>query len=260
MIAIANNLAALKKRVLRFFESPKRLEVKNFIRILSGSGEVLVFGGLLRDIALYGGGEFNSDIDLVIDCSSEVLFEFFQKRNALSGRNHFGGYRVKVGGWSIDVWPMRETWAFASGKVEFVDRESLLSTTITNWDSVAFSFKDNSLIADRSYVDCLKRRELDIILVENPNRLGAFLRVLKLIFDKQVEVLLPKALIYLKEGFSEFSSKDLFSSQIKAFNKVYFSEQELDCFKLEVFSLDSSLFGRSISLKGTTFDITFDGI
>lgn len=258
MIAIASNLEALKKRVIRFFDSPKRLEVKNFIRILSGSGEVLVFGGLLRDIALYGGGEFNSDIDLVVDCSSETLFDFFQRRGALSGRNHFGGYRVKVGGWSIDVWPMRETWAFASGNVEFVDRRSLLLTTITNWDSVAFSFMDNALLSDFYYVDSLKRRELDVILVENPNRIGALLRVLKLVFDKQVEVLLPKALMYLKDGFSEFSSADLFRFQIKAFNKIYFSERELESFRIEILSLDPSLFGRSICLKGTTFDIGFD--
>lgn len=257
MIAIASNLGALKKRVVRFFDSPKRLEVKNFIRILSESGEVLVFGGLLRDIALYGGGEFNSDIDLVVDCSPEVLFGFFQGRGALSGRNHFGGYRVKVGGWSIDVWPMRETWAFVSGNIKFINRRSLLLTTITNWDSVAFSFMDNALIADSGYVDSLKRRELDVVLVENPNRLGALLRVLKLIFDKQVEVLLPKALMYLKDGLSEFSSGDLFKFQIEAFNRIYFSEQEIENFRVEIYSLDPSLFGRSISLKGATFDIGF---
>lgn len=258
MIAIVSNLAALKKRVIRFFESPKRLEVKSFINTLSEYGEVLVFGGLLRDIALYGGVNFNSDIDLVVDCSPDVLFDFFQRQNAHSEQNQFGGYRVKVGGWSIDVWPMRETWAFASGNVKFVNRESLLLTTITNWDSVAFSFMDNTLISDPYYVDSLRLRELDVVLVENPNRLGAFLRVLKLIFDKQVEVLLPKALIYLKDGFSEFSSADLFKFQIKAFNKVYFSEQELDRFRLETCSLDPSLFGRSISLRGATFNISFD--
>ncbi|MFK9084465.1 hypothetical protein [Pseudomonas neuropathica] len=257
MIAIASNLEALKKRVIRFFDSPKRLEVKNFVRILSGSGEVLVFGGLLRDIALYGGSVFNSDIDLVIDCSPEVLFRFFEERNALSGRNNFGGYRVKVGGWSIDVWPLRETWAFASGNVDFVDRRSLLLTTITNWDSIAYSFMDNALIADSYYMEGLRRRELDVILVENPNRLGALLRVLKLIFDKQVEVLLPKALMYLKAGLSEFSSADLFRSQINAFNKIYFSEEEIERFRKEIYTLDPSLFGRSISLKGTTFDIGF---
>lgn len=257
MIAIASNLGALKKRVIRFFGSPKRLEVRNFIRILSQSGEVLVFGGLLRDIALYGGGKFNSDIDLVVDCPSDILFGFFEKYGGLSGRNHFGGYRVKVGGWSIDVWPMKETWAFVSGYVDCVDRESLLLTTITNWDAIAFSFKDDALISSRDYIESLRRRELDIVLVENPNRLGAFLRVLKFIFDKQVEVLLPKALMYLKDGFLEFSSEELYLFQIQAFNRIYFSEQEVESFKSEIFSLDVGLFGSSISLKGTTFSIGF---
>ena len=217
----------------------------------------MVFGGLLRDIALYGGGKFNSDIDLVVDCSPDILFAFFEKHGGLLGRNHFGGYRVKVGGWSIDVWPMKETWAFVSGYVDYVDRESLLLTTITNWDAIAFSFKDEALISGHDYIDSLRRRELDIVLVENPNRLGAFLRVLKLIFDKQVEVLLPKALMYLKDGFSEFSSRELYVFQVQAFNRVYFSEQEIESFRAEVFSMSAGLFGSSISLKGTTFCIGF---
>ena len=108
MIATANNLNTLKKRVLRFFESPKRAEVKHLVRVLSKGGEVLVFGGLLRDIALYGGDSFNSDIDLVVDCSPAMLFDFFEKAAPSAKKNHFGGYRVKVGGWSIDVWPIKK--------------------------------------------------------------------------------------------------------------------------------------------------------
>lgn len=257
MIATANNLITLKKRVLRFFESPKRVEVRNFIRVLSHKGEVLVFGGLLRDIALYGGEGFNSDIDLVVDCSPAVLFDFFEAKSQLGKRNNFGGYRVKVGGWSIDVWPIKRTWAFASGYVPYVDRRSLLLTTITNWDAIAYSFKDGALISQDDYIESLVNKELDIVLVENPNGLGAFLRVLKLIFDKQVEVLRPGAVAYLKLEFERFSPEELFVLQKKAFGRVYFSLGDLVFFKKEIFSLERDLFGTPIFLKGSNLGIDF---
>ncbi|MGY2175682.1 hypothetical protein [Pseudomonas azotoformans] len=257
MIATANNLITLKKRVLRFFESPKRAEVKHLIRVLSKGGEVLVFGGLLRDIALYGGDSFNSDIDLVVDCSPAMLFDFFEMAAPSAKKNHFGGYRVKVGGWSIDVWPIKKTWAFASGHVSYEDRSSLLLTTITNWDAIAFSFKDGALIAGENYIDSLLRKELDIVLVENPNRQGAFLRVLKLIFDKQVEVLLPGAVAYLKLGFEDFTPSELFSWQRDAFGRVYFSLSEITYFQRQVCSLERDFFGMPIFLKGTNLGIEF---
>ena len=257
MIATVNNLMALKKRVLRFFDSPKRVEVRNFIRVLSCKGEVLVFGGLLRDIALYGGDSFNSDIDLVVDCSPAVLFDFFEAKSQLGKKNNFGGYRVKVGGWSIDVWPIKKTWAFASGCVSYVDRRSLLLTTITNWDAIAYSFKDGALISRDDYVESLAKKELDVVLVENPNRQGAFLRVLKLIFDKQVEVLLPGAVAYLKLEFERFSPDDLFVLQKKAFGKVYFSLADIVFFQKEISSLERDLFGTPIFLKGGNFGIDF---
>jgi hypothetical protein len=257
MITTVNNLAALKKRVLRFFDSPKRADVKNLIRTLSLGGEVLVFGGLLRDIALFGGDSFNSDIDLVVDCPASALYDFFEVTAPFARKNQFGGYRVKVGGWSIDVWPIKKTWAFASGVISYVDRRSLLLTTITNWDAIAFSFKDEVLIARHDYVDTLLKKELGIVLVDNPNKLGAFLRVLKLIFDKKVEVLLPSAVAYLKVGFSEFSIRELFDLQISAFSRVYFSVEDLVFLKEYVSSLEQDFFGVPVFLKGGNFGIEF---
>lgn len=257
MIATANNLTTLKKRVLRFFESPKRADVKNLIRILSKGGEVLVFGGLLRDIALYGGDSFNSDIDLVVDCSPAVLFDFFEVFAPSAKKNHFGGYRVKVGGWSIDVWPLKKTWAFASGHVPYVDRHSLLLTTITNWDAIAFSFRDGALISREGYIESLLKKELDVVLVENPNKQGAFLRVLKLIFDKQVKVLLPNAVAYLKAGFEDFSPFELFVLQKHAFGRVYFSLEDIAYFQKEICLLERDFFGTPIFLKGGNLGIEF---
>ena len=258
MINIADNNQSLKKRIIRFFESPKRSDVFDFIQGASSLGEVLVFGGLLRDIALFGGKNFNSDIDLVLDCSPEQLFSFFNECVYLSRRNKFGGYRVEVGGWTVDIWPIRETWAFKQGYVFFKNRESLLLTTITNWDAIAFSFKDRKIIARPSYLECLKLGELEIVMERNPNPIGVLMRVIRSICDRQAKILMPKLVKYLKQELPLWSAQEIVETQENMLGKIYLSEIDFYNFRDEIFSLKEDLFGSSVLIKGRNFSLAFN--
>ena len=257
MIDIADNNQALKKRVVRFFDSPKRADVLEFVKGASTVGEVLVFGGLLRDIALFGVKNFNSDIDLVVDCSSVRLFSFFDECVYKFKRNKFGGYRVEIGGWTVDVWPMRETWAFKNGYVTFENRESLLQTTITNWDAIAFSFEDKQIVAAGSYLECLKIGELDIVMEYNPNPVGVLMRIIRSICDRQARILMPRLVKYLKQELPKWSASQIVNAQINILGKIYLSEIEYYNFRDEVFSLEEDLFGSSVLLKGRNFSLPF---
>ncbi|AZE06701.1 hypothetical protein [Pseudomonas chlororaphis] len=229
----------------------------SLINGLSTQGEVLVFGGLLRDIALYGVRNFNSDIDLVVDCPLAVLSSFFNSSRYIVEQNKFGGYRLAVGGWTVDVWTIRETWAFKSGHVEYVGRDSLLFTTITNWDSIIFSFKDGKLISFPRYLESLRLGEIEVILTENPSELGVLMRVIKSICDKRAKVLMPRALKYLKVELGRWNSSQLVSAQKQSLDRVYLSEKELEAFRLDIFSLREDLFGSPLSIKGGNFNLKF---
>lgn len=258
MIDIAANRQAFKKRVIRFFESPKRSDVAQFIRRLSFYGEVLVFGGVLRDIALFGARNFNSDIDLVVDCSAKELSIFFSEEDSIFSINKFGGYRVEVGGWAVDVWPISETWAFKSGYVPYKGRESLLLTTVTNWDAVAYSFKDRKIISSASYLDCLRLGELEVVLTENPNKAGVLIRVIRAICDKRAKILMPKVLTYLKCELPKWTSSQIVAAQHALFGKVYLSAVEFYNFRDEVLSLQEDLFGSPVLIKGRNFSLVFE--
>jgi predicted nucleotidyltransferase len=259
MIDIAVNSQAFKKRVVRFFNSPKRSDVADFIKRLSLFGEVLVFGGLLRDIALFGARGFNSDIDLVVDCSIEEMSVFFVTEASAFSRNKFGGYRVEVGGWTVDVWPIRETWAFKHKHVLYEGRESLLLTTITNWDAVAFSFKDKQIISSSSYLECLKMGELEVVLTENPNKAGVLIRVIRAICDKRAKILMPRLLKYLKCELPKWTSSQIVVAQEELLGRVYLSEFDFYNFRDEIFSLQEDLFGSPVSIKGRNFSLVFEG-
>ncbi|MNV03075.1 hypothetical protein D3C71_933250 [compost metagenome] len=258
MIDIAVNNQSFKKRVVRFFESSKRADVLDFIERLSGVGEVLVFGGLLRDIALFGARDFNSDIDLVVDCPADELSDFFSKGGLRFHRNKFGGYRLEVGGWTVDVWPIRETWAFKSNHVVYNGRDSLLLTTITNWDAVAYSFKDKKIISSPSYLECLRLGELDVVLTENPNEAGVLIRVVRAICDKRAKILMPRVVKYLKQELPKWTAHQITVAQENLLGRIYLSQNDFYNFRDEVFSLEEDLFGSPVSIKGRNFSLVFE--
>ncbi|WP_284385425.1 hypothetical protein [Pseudomonas putida] len=255
MKGIVHNSAALKKRVKRFFDSPAAIDVSRFVSHLSTIGEVLLFGGFIRDVALFSARGFNSDIDVVVDCNKEELDCFFNLYDAKE--NKFGGYRLDVGGWSLDVWSLRDTWAFKEGLVLFKDRYSLLETTITNWDAVAYSFLDEKLLMSPSYLAQLSSGVLDVVLVDNPNRLGAFLRVLRAIHDKRAKYLMPGLLRYLRSEFSEFSVNDIYYAQLRFFNRLYFTVSEIEKLKASLGWVQEDLFGMEIEVRGNNLSFSF---
>ena len=251
MISAANNKSTLKKRVIRFFDAPQRSELKTFIMELSEIGEVIAFGGVIRDIALYGIKNFNSDIDLVIDCPIESLDDFFRNSNSNSKKNKFGGYRTATKNWTVDAWPLKATWAFDKKKVKYIDRESLLQTTITNWDAIAYSFKDGEILCREDYFHLIRDGEIDLILECNPNSAGVLLRTLRSIFDGRAKKLMPKALSYLKKEFNQRTCNEIYSLQKKMFGKEFFTEENLEQLKQETNSLNENLFGSKVYPKGT---------
>jgi predicted nucleotidyltransferase len=257
MIDIAANSDILKKRVQRIFDSPRFVEVSDLVEKLSSLGEVLVFGGLLRDIAMYGVREFYSDVDLVVDCQQNKLDEFFQLLpNAR--RNKFGGYRFQAGSWDVDVWPVCETWAFRKGLVNFRDKKSLLLTTISNWDAILYSFEDKKIIFKDGYFDDLTKGRLELILSENPNELGVLMRMLRSIHDGKAGCIMPKALMFLQNQLEKRSRDEVYDAQFEILGRIYFSKLEIDAFREELKFLQPDFFGSEVFLKGRNYGLDLD--
>ena len=106
----------LKKRIGQFLSSSRcyRDEIREFIETVKPLGELVIIGGMLRDLSLSGSGGFNSDVDFVIQ-----IDDFEKLESALSKfiwtKNKFGGYRGKTGVWFVDLGTFDSTWAFREG-------------------------------------------------------------------------------------------------------------------------------------------------
>lgn len=206
--SIANQPSVLKQRLNRFFFQHKnsgRTQVKEILTELANSGPVYLFGGAIRDIALQGIRNFYSDLDFVVDCNPAVLdaaiYKIAPEHKII--KNKFGGYRILCDKWWLDVWALESTWAFKQNIINFESVDSLLKTTILNWDAILFDFQHNRLIHNPKYFDELTSQTIDINLAENPNQIGAVTRVLRCLVSKPVKQISLNLQTFLNTGITQ---------------------------------------------------------
>lgn len=177
---MVHDLASLKKRLRRFVRKRvrHRAQLVDFIDELCKIGEVALFGGVIRDLSLDTINSLASDVDIVVKSFPEftlydAIESFSPKKNA------FGGYRLSLDKWYVDVWEFSDTWAFRQGLVEGKDFNDLIQTTFFNWDAIAYDVNRNFIICKEDYLHPLENRILDINLEDNPNVTGTVVRALR---------------------------------------------------------------------------------
>ena len=232
MIATVKKPDDLVKRVKRFL-SRQRSRDKYLARLfnhLNTYPGVYLFGGVLRDIALYGGSKFESDIDLVYT-GSQISADSVKIDDIPMEKNKFGGFRMKTSHWSIDIWSAENTWAFQHGFRKYECIESLLDTTITNWDSILYDIKKNKIFHKKYYFDDLNRRYLDVVLDDNPNRLGMYVRIIRTCICKDVYILSNRAFQLINEAITDYSFEEINSYERTHFQDSYVDRSTYDYFK-----------------------------
>ena len=223
MVSVAKNRDDLKKRVLRFFgEDSRRAPVNIFLNRLAEKAHVFVFGGLVRDIALSGVASFRSDVDIVFDGDKNAIENIV--KDYQYEKNKFGGYRVSVDSWVLDLWQACESWAFSSGKQEYLDINSLLITTITNWDSVLFDWKTKKLICDNKYFVDLRDGYLDILFEENLNEIGMYVKIFRCYASKDVVKFSSKAACLINKALKKYSFEDINNYEMKSYGESRITE------------------------------------
>lgn len=199
------------------FDTPKQ-SATEFINFLSDAlpvSDIYLFGGMLRDIALFGKRGFNSDIDLVVDGDWLSCTPYLEHAGAK--KNKFGGYRLTISGQLIDIWNARETWAIKNGYVHYDGIKSLTDTTVLNWDAILMNWRTKNFICNDNYIDELKDRKLNIVLEPNPNPKGMAVRVFRHLCLKYTNKISAKAAEYLASCTIKFSFDELIESEKKSY-------------------------------------------
>lgn len=230
-VSVAKDNKTLKKRLLRFFDeaSESRKYLTKFLNEFSLASPAYVFGGVVRDIALFGVKPFRSDVDIVFTEHSNEVERFLADYNAT--KNKFGGYRLDVGDWQVDIWQADKSWAFRQGYRKYNDINSMLETTITNWDAVLFDWNEKALICKSDYIDNLKSRYLDIVLNDNPNSIGVLVRLLRTCASKEVHQISYNVSSLLMDGLRKHTYEDISSYELESYDDAFINSHLINYFK-----------------------------
>ena len=205
----------------------------NYLIAALPEGDVYLFGGFLRDLAISGRRNFNSDIDIVIEGDWSRCSRYLEKVGAT--KNKFGGYRHVVANQDIDIWYAPETWAIKSRCVQYENITSLLKTTILNWDAILMDWRSKSILMTPEYLDNIREKHLDIVLSENPDPVGMIVRILRQISKKKPKTISLKAAAYLSEATKTYSLNSLIDRELKSYGANYILHTDYIYFKDNLF-------------------------
>ncbi len=211
MTSTAKKSRDLAKRVRRFLLRERRRDevLARLLDCLDSCEDVYLFGGILRDIALFGISQLDSDIDLVYLGATETIGAVVTRNGFKFKENKFGGLRVETKYWFVDIWGAKDTWAFRQGGRKYAGAKSLLGTTITNWESILYHLNERRLIHERNYLRDLNDRYLHVVYEENPNPLGMYVRIMRAYACKEASMLSNTAARVLNDALKSYSFEDI---------------------------------------------------
>lgn len=221
-------------------------EFLDFMTAALPDGDVYLFGGVLRDLALHGKKGFESDIDLVVEGNWQASVRYLELHGA--ARNKFGGFRLSVGGWPVDIWNARETWAIRQGLVEYRSISSLTETTVLNWDAILMNWRTRAFIHRPNYLERLRARVLDIVLESNPNPLGMAVRVFRHLSLKDARQVTFAAAEYLSQCAQRYSFDLIHESELRSYGNTVVEQKTYRFFKhLGLDASDRDIHNRCIN-------------
>ena len=156
------------------------LEFKNLILQLEKLGDLFILGGFIRDISqgdnfkhhLDGFKSNNNikdkkfrDIDFITSLDSTKLLELVTTYCSRFKVNHLGGIKIIFADFTMDIWALRNNWAFTKNISNYNIHhklESLANGSFLNFDSIVFDFKSKDIYSSL-YNKCIRNNTIDII-------------------------------------------------------------------------------------------------
>lgn len=132
-------------------------------------GDVYIIGGLLREYK--DNNQINSlrDADFSINIKHKEKWEKVIK-DIPNQKNRFGGYKFNCSGFIVDVWDVKETWAFRNKIIDVDETEFfkyLSKSVFLNVDALIYDLSNNRW-NDAIYLQAMEKNEIDIVLEKNP--------------------------------------------------------------------------------------------
>ena len=155
---------------LMLSESPQADALRAICSTIYSRGlKAALFGGVLRDLVVFGDRKGPRDFDIVVDMNEEDLFNLF--RTKVRRRTRFGGLHILHEGWPLDIWPLERTWAFRHMAIAPTFK-NLPRTTFLNVEAIAVDISNpacsEKALYEQGFFNAIALRTVEINLQENP--------------------------------------------------------------------------------------------
>jgi hypothetical protein len=212
-----------------------------------------LFGGVLRDLLVFGLRKKPRDVDIVVaNGSAEELRQAL--RLHIKRENRFGGFQLQVNRWNLDVWPLGSTWAFAKNTDLEPNPENLPKTTFLNVEAIAVAIDEKGLVGDifeYGFFEGIQSRTLQINLKDNPYPALAAVRALatakKLGFSLSAELAQ-----YIVDAESLLGTDALVAAQDSHYGYVRFRKKEINFLVMHIKKRLRSGSSARLLLPGTS--------
>lgn len=210
---------------------------------LISTAECYIFGGVILDII--SGSKTHRDIDVtVIKLNNEVL-DLIEEFNGV--RNSFGGYKISIDDMIFDIWEMSQTWLVKKNNTLNFDLINFLpSTVFFNSQAVLFSMNTNELFYNKSFLNFLYKKKIEITNPDNPFPELCIIKSYE--YYLKGFLLTPKLKDYLIKYYP--LKKNLLDKiQLKHYNKIIYKIDSIDFFISNLYTYKKERKKEKISLK-----------
>ena len=190
-------------------------------------------GGAVRDLLLTN-NRSPRDLDIIVGyISREKLVTFFS--NNIKGATGLGGLKLQARDWSIDMWPLQDTWAFKEGRVAGNGFSDYPKITFLDIDAIAIQLfckkRQKRAVYSNGFFEAIATKTIEINFEENPAPAKCIVRALQIAYKFKFAIG-PKLAHYIVAYVSQMGIEELTGIYKRRYINMHISAEKLyNCMK-----------------------------
>jgi hypothetical protein len=227
----------LRTRLGRFVATDSKRHYPHLYSVLedirNNNYPAFLCGGAVRDMLLCN-NSIPRDLDIILGyVSREQLETLFPDHN--KEKTSLGGLKLQVKDWSIDMWPIQDTWAFKEGKVTGKGFSDYPKITFLNIDAIAIQLfskkRQKREIYSKGFFEAIAERTIELNFEENPAPAECIVRALR-IANKFKFVIGPRLARYMISYTNQMEIEELAEIYQRRYMSADVTVEKLhNCFK-----------------------------
>ncbi|WP_154402469.1 hypothetical protein [Mucilaginibacter endophyticus] len=190
---------------------------------ISANTDVYIFSGIIRNyfLNIYR----KRDVDVVLGQEIDIFKEF---QNFSIRKNSFGGYKIMFPSGPLDLWFIKDTWAFQHSQktLEFHLEKKIPDTAFFNFSSIIYSLNKQKFYYTEHFVKFLKNKQLDYVYDKNPNYSLCIINTLY--YAEKYNLEISKRLLTFITNLYTKNKYNYQTTQIKHFGEIIYTDEQIE--------------------------------